>query len=1176
MFGNKAQKPSRPAKTAGIDGDSFASNEERVAWWFVGSDWVALTWLTAIHNERRVAIREKAGKSTVTVGHDVYGDLAGHCCMGLVDRIQKIEVGDEIIWTGDIARPTNPADPDYWRAEIATDIGTFYLYWGRADQPVDDVLLGPLGAANADLEHPAYRNQCYLVCKQLYFGESSTSAPNVRVFLRRAAKPQLGVFNESENAQGESLVAAILELLTDPIFGAELPTELFDAAEWEALSAEVIARAGYHSPEQTREQPAASLIPELLRYFDGFIKLQNGKLVPGIFPHDGTVPAELTELSHHDFTQKPDISAPSASRTINSVTVSYRDKDKLLEERSVTETDGGQVGARSRVAALNLEMPAIVDVEQATAFAAEMVATGSVPGSEGKFRVRRARLVDGNGDALNAGDNFQLDYLPYELDQVCRIVALTESFDGSMEVEFIAEPGVFPLPYTAPTTAVPDLGKALPEQIVEARIFELTPDLAGDRLGLPISILAMRPKALIEGSAGIDDRSVTGFRAWYGSTNAAYDPLVTQTKWAVKGQLNDALPATSADVAFTVALDAGNIDEERIGSQSDEDRDNDQLLAIIGNEVFTVGNVSISGMDYTLTCKRERQGTVAAAHAVNDAVWLVFRDDLVVIKHAQFIEDTTRYFKLQPFTRGSILDLSQAAEIEYTFRDRDPEKPQTAFDTIPGAPRYVGVPYLIEATVTDVNGDLESARVYIKFSDGSRTLISNIEATAAQGAQLNISTYAVFPKAGDWTVEIQAFDTLAENTAESSSLAVTQGNGTYGDPDPGAPATPTGLALTPGYGSLLLEWDDVPEANYYQVSVYDSDPSVSGEPPAVDAQVVTNSYLLTGLDSNTAKWFQVRAVKSLVGSSVLSSWSAVANGTSLAVINGTYYGMVEPANPGAEGAIWFDTGAGKRIMRWNGTAWENAQYILTVSELIGVIAANQVIANTANIADAIITSAKIYDLDVSKLTSGTIDTAVLTLDGTGGRIESSNFNSGTTGFRLRGNGDAELNNVTVRGNLRSSNIIVDDDVWIYRSDALSKPASPVLIQRREDTSSSAESSGTLSFRGRNASGASTANRVLPDNVTFAISVICTASNVAQNTSVKVQTRLNGGSWSDLFTAFGESSTPDEDWIFEGAGSASYVASVGATDNREFRATLTNASGLDSSFFNLTITAYNWI
>jgi len=81
----------------------------------------------------------------------------------------------------------------------------------------------------------------------------------------------------------------------------------------------------------------------------------------------------------------------------------------------------------------------------------------------------------------------------------------------------------------------------------------------------------------------------------------------------------------------------------------------------------------------------------------------------------------------------------------------------------------------------------------------------------------------------------------------------------------------------------------------------------------------------------------------------------------------------------------------------------------------------------AYIEDATITSAKISDLTFDKITAGT-NTASLTI-GSGGYIQSENYSAGSSGFKISGSGDAEFNDVTVRGTLittgEDSNINAD-------------------------------------------------------------------------------------------------------------------------------------------------------
>jgi len=73
---------------------------------------------------------------------------------------------------------------------------------------------------------------------------------------------------------------------------------------------------------------------------------------------------------------------------------------------------------------------------------------------------------------------------------------------------------------------------------------------------------------------------------------------------------------------------------------------------------------------------------------------------------------------------------------------------------------------------------------------------------------------------------------------------------------------------------------------------------------------------------------------------------------------------------------------------------------------------------SAKIADLAVTSAKINTLEFSKIIAGT-NSASLTI-GSSGEIKSANFSSGSTGFRIQGSGNAEFNNVTVRGAIKAS------------------------------------------------------------------------------------------------------------------------------------------------------------
>lgn len=334
MAGGQTAAASAAPKVAGMSASDTSSNEQGVPvpWW-IGPDWRPLTWIiseVANHGSKENKKSSSGflgmGGGSAVVGTWFWGDVAGIAGVGLLDRIEGIEINNEIAWEGQILRPDNPGHPAYWRAEIilftpvpakirGKAVNKVYVYWGRPDQPVDDILLGTL-----PVPHPAYRNQVVVIGKGLYFGENVNSVPNIRVRGRRTPRPPIGNFPRQLHKQGESIVAGILELFTHPIWGAGIPTKHFTAAEWEALSADILARIGCHAPTLDRATPLLDVARNLLSYIDGWARIRNGIITPGAYPHTGAIPVPLAALTDHDFTRplRTTTTAPASPSTKSS------------------------------------------------------------------------------------------------------------------------------------------------------------------------------------------------------------------------------------------------------------------------------------------------------------------------------------------------------------------------------------------------------------------------------------------------------------------------------------------------------------------------------------------------------------------------------------------------------------------------------------------------------------------------------------------------------------------------------------------------------------------------------------------------------------------------------------------------------------------------------------------
>lgn len=491
-----------------------------------------------------------------------------------------------------------------------------------------------------------------------------------------------------------------------------------------------------------------------------------------------------------------------------------------------------------------------------------------------------------------------------------------------------------------------------------------------------------------------------------------------------------------------------------------------------------------------------------------------------------------------------------------------------------------GLSLAVNTNATEVTVSWNAARAarsfVVQWSDNV-TDYTDTEQIAGHSLTIPIAYVPVY-------IRVAAVTDLGQGPWASTSLTAASLVGA-------TPIVPASVTVVSGYGQLLVSWDEQAGADSFEISLS----TTSGTTPVVDATTPIASYLLTGLGDTEIHYFQIRAKKTLTdGTLLVSAWSAEVTGTTSAVIGSNYYTPTEPGDPGKVGAAWFDTSDDDRIYIWDGSAWVDAQYILSVTELTSVIGANEIIANTANIADAIITSAKIADLVASKITSGTIDAAVITLNGTGGEIKSNDFVSGTSGFQILGNGNAEfndivVNNATVSGlldtvTMRASKILVDDDVWLYRSDAQTKPARPVVSQAVQKSLSSGTNAPIytpeVTFRGYDAAGATTENRVLStSSQTYTISIDFYADeNAAFSTLTEdllLQTSTDGSSWStlDIVKTTQEALGGNESSVFA-QYSGVRVFTLTSTSVRYFRARFNEyIYNLECS---LHITTQNWL
>ena len=828
-------KPKTPAsanRPLNLDSDQLSTNQEAVPLtYFSGVARLAVHWISPAYNQRVTEVKEKVGKKETTIGFNYYGDLAGALCLGPVDKVRAVIIDVETRWTGELVR--DGSNPEYveW---VVQEFGTFRLYWGTETQPVDDLVLKFSGTTTEDVtpdkewwefddnypdrqwtqqeinnqkrtvtlgaipdEHPAYRGQCFCVIKQLFFGQDRTSAPNLEFMLERAARAPGMTLDEDIQPQGANPVAAIAEILTEKRGGLNLDNSILNASEFQTVSNALAASPSkyYISPLITRQQPARAVIGEIMSYFDGFARIKGGLIEVGYFPHDGITPT-VTELTLHELAQDPQIDSPGWEGTLNQVTVVGRDRSRDLKESAETGLSqyNRQVTGEPRHEVI--QMPFFVDRAQCRAYADEYAQVASLPEETGRVQVRKEKAVNLDSSVMLPGDRFNLDYTPHGLDQIFRVINRIDSgSDRTVELEFVAERGLFATPYTPPLDSLPGIQSRAPIPIVNARLVELTRKLADTELAT-LAVLAERPAA-----------DITGIHLWYSSDDATYDKIGLQTSFAIRGTLNAAIN----DLVTNCAITASGEDIVKLQPHSDEAKNDDTLLLFVEGEVISIGNVGAQGSNvYNLAVLRGRQESSPASHPRSSVVWILPRIQIVRFNHIGFASTVLRYFKLQSSNSTAVEDLANSLKFPFTFSDRSGDKPAISFTSVP-ATAIVGVPVAVTGQILDASADLIFYSVSgIKPRTGEEIVFAS--SYIAETDTFNFNVLVTFPSEGTWKIRARARDVRDDpdgyTELDSSNITVSTEPTTLADNIP--PGAVTNVTITGGFEFLVAKWINPP------------------------------------------------------------------------------------------------------------------------------------------------------------------------------------------------------------------------------------------------------------------------------------------------------------------------------------------------------------------------------
>lgn len=682
LWGNTAEQPQKKKKLANISEDQLNSNQQAVpVKYLAGRNYVAGDYISPAYNPIAKAIKSKTGKSdTSTTGYKYFADFALVFCMGgqaPVDALYKVIVDNDIIWTGNVTRTPGT---DYEVITMPGERGTLRLYWGTENQPIDSVLLTPRGAAgelgsdptdsttwppaggsiqsNDDNPysghydtHPAYRGQCYGVFQKWKLGRDRTSVPNIQLELKRGTAWIGGATIAAED-RGINPIAVLYDWLTDDRFGMGLDDSDLNTATFTSTFNSLETLTARISPLITSQEDFRQAVAELLEYYDGWIR-RNGTLIEvGFWKHGSGVVSAAT-LTDDDLLAEPELEPQGWGPTVNEVTVVYRDREHHFNDYTQVHRDPNNFRVTGGPRPETLSRPWLTDKDLAKRYAREAGATLAMPFTRGDLTLKREWLTNHSilpGVVITYNSGF------YGLSFLLRVLEIEYAADSSASAKITVEweRSKWPSIYIPPGFQGPGGFFIGPRALYKTRILEV-PYLLGDpSFSTQVVVLAVRGNV-----------EVHGLRIWASfDSGATYQQLPdnsTTSGFAAYGKVETTFGTAAAGFFFQ----AYGIDQDNVVAQTDAQEINDNLIAFIDSEMFSVGAIS-GGPVFNCPMLRGRYSTTLATHTAGSDIFFIYRADLLLLDHVNFTPGTTVLFKLQPFTETLDYDLASITPISYT------------------------------------------------------------------------------------------------------------------------------------------------------------------------------------------------------------------------------------------------------------------------------------------------------------------------------------------------------------------------------------------------------------------------------------------------------------------------------------------------------------------------------
>lgn len=603
----------------------------------------------------------------------VYKQAGWHqIAVGPVDTLYAIYQNGKAIWSTPLNRAETPSGSTFF---CANNQGTFSIYWGECDQPINGFLGNKKLNAHGQPAYPGVSSRwprmCYILWHPKLLG-SSPLWPQMEYEIEARMDSTVVTLTESSawldsttgtgrnGNDGVNPAHALWMLITAPFpDGAGIdPTDWnISKADFEALG--VLCESEHIGINLVliNGQNIDSCIADILGDITTFLVQDGDRLLPKPIRGITDLSTIPTIVAGINSSPDPEIERIQGNAIADRIQFTIKDKAINFHDFTISYSDDSLGRTNNRPKIQRVGLPTITD--RYTAYY-----VGQRRRLEYVDRVSFRLTLSRGARSMLPGQAF--NFAPYGVVRVMDIQLSRQGFSADLDCLLdqytLNANGIT---YDDPGGGIVDAGGALPDILVVPFIIpqNLRPNPSLNYFGVA------RVRA---------DADISGAATWMSiDGGSSYQQVGEQDMAAAGGTLNSALTSDIlADKGHPLVvgptITSYNDDIQNVPDYSGNDTawHSGQLICIIDQEVFFIQSVSAVTGGYQLNNMiRGQYGTAITSHSVN-APCVIFGVNWVkMVGSAALTGGSTEYIKTVPFTFDSVADITTITPVPLVVSD---------------------------------------------------------------------------------------------------------------------------------------------------------------------------------------------------------------------------------------------------------------------------------------------------------------------------------------------------------------------------------------------------------------------------------------------------------------------------------------------------------------------------